>query len=379
MLYERLEALVGAFSLEDDAERRLIEGARMTVLSVSERHAWLVSRELHDTGDGAPVPSGKVLYAHRGGRAARLVAPSMQAAYLDETSIHRASDFAPVCFLEAGRAYVVGSAKGGVVMAVTWPETVNLSADAFEGLGLPPALSSAALYYAAFLIEQGRAMQREVPELLELPAPPAQPPLAPVVASETILQHPSPVEITGLPALPPFALPELELPEPPVGIFSRWETYYKHEDSEIMGAALGRSRAEIEAYTSELQGRVQGFSAIIQGEAARFQAEAEAYRAEIERSLQQARLTQERLLVSTQLAETSRQAHAQRLLQAEISSYEQAIMRYKEDVMRYQAQVQAALAARGQEIERAAQVRAKHLEQAQANLQLFTQTMEPYQ
>jgi hypothetical protein len=376
MLYQRLEALVGPFTVEDAAEERLVEGARMTALSVSDQHAWMVTRDYEDEGTGVEIPSGKVFYAHVEGRAARPVPAHMRASFADPLSIHAASDFSPVVYTENGKAYVHGAEPGGTVVAVGWPLEANLSSASLEGF--PETLLAPATYYAAHLVEWARAQRTEIPALLDVPEPPVAPVLAPLESTTLFPELAAAVEIDPLPSLPAFTLPALLVPEPPEDLFDKWEPYYAQEDAEIMGEALGRARVEIERYTNELQGRVQGYASRIQGETARFQAETEAYRAEIEKNMQQARLSQERLLTSAAQTDNMRQANAARQLQAEVSTYEQAILRYKEEVMSYQASVQARLAERTQVIEREAQVRAKHMEQSQQLAQLFQQSMQPY-
>jgi hypothetical protein len=392
---ERVAALCGASLPNPNAERLsqyLTDGARACIHALPEQDLWLVSESKEDTGAGVVLGNARLLYASVNGRAARLIPAAHKAVASDASSIHHATSFSPVFWLENGRAFVQGSQAGGTVTLVATP-VVDAMDEAIPSF--PDDLTTPVVYYAAAAALQVAAAALLAPDALAKIQAPASPSVTQYVvnavsysapAAPTFPQPPVPGDVqlptapsafvkpsVTLPATPTLAAFSLSAtpPTPPAApaysytdaasgaasattitaspaapVFTA-PTLHADYESDLNAFDLRAADDDFEAtvqFVNKVQQHLQQYQVSLQAAVAKFNEDVEAFRDKQTRAIEQARLDQERLVDDARRSDDAAKMNRAQQLQAAVQKYEAELRRYGAMVESYGVAVNAEVA-----------------------------------
>jgi hypothetical protein len=312
----RVEDRVGTISDTAALSDFLTAGAKYITNLLPAERLEKFTTNLTDAGSGISVTAHKVLSANKSSYGARKVPNTMAAQVANSSSIHYAGTTDPVYYILNGSAYVKPS--GGTVVAMAYPtvaygdSTITaFPSDLDEGVVLYASIQARLrqLTDLAMTTINGLSFVNQVP-----PAPPSAPSFTYAAATYTDAEYTSAVYVDALidtVASTGITFTDTLSYTPPVfsGSFTNTDTALTNQDIELANAHLNKIQTQLE----EMQ---KGLS----NSAGEFAKDKAVFDTDFQKAVQEAQLTQQRLIQQSQMQIELNKFNSQQALQTAISN-----------------------------------------------------------
>lgn len=320
----RVEDRIGAVSDDTALSDFLTAGAKFIVNILPMERLEKFTTDLADAGSGVSVVAVRILRAHKSNYSARRVDAGLAAQVVDSNSIHFASATDPAWYILNGLAYV--KPTSGTVVAMAYP-TVAYGDSTITAF--PSDLDEGVVLYACI---QGRLRQMSdltITTLGGLSISTFMKPIAPASPSFTyqdaVYSNASYTSAEYTPAIYVNALidtisatnisfADTLAYTPPVfgGSYSGTDTALTNQDIELANAHLNKVQAQLEQMQKDLLVSLNDFNKD-KGE----------FDANLQIAIQQAQLTQQRLIEQTRIQVELNRFNAQQALQEALQNASQ--------------------------------------------------------
>lgn len=323
----RIEDYVGTVSDTTAVSDWLTAGANYLIDRLPLEKFEKYTDEVADAGIGVSIKGKKVFRAHKSGYEAMRVSAGLKAQVVDSDSIHYHTATDPAFYIENGTLYIVPS--GGTAIALTYP-TVLHSDSAITVF--PPELEQAVVLYASIQA----AVQKynlSIATLLALALSAAEviptvPAAATFTYTDATLGTYTSTTIGTDEVVPTYTKPTFG------GAFTQANTYIvTNEDIDLASIELNRQSVVLNQYGADIQNELNEFNK-----------EALAYNATIQKQIEQARLTQQRILETANKTTDLSIINEAKTLEAQIAQYSANLQRYSEQFQAYVAETNRAVA-----------------------------------
>lgn len=330
-LKERIEDRIGSVGDDDALSSWLTAGAKLLINLMPETRLEKITVPLTDGGSGVDVTNSRPLSANKSGYGAIRISQHLIGRVSDANSIYAATSEYPAWYILNGLAYV--KPGGGTVLAAVYPE-VYAGDDTIDGFTRD--IDEAVVLYATI---QGRMRQindmvaNEIDTLsfstISVPTPPSAPSFIYIDANgETI----SSTSITFSNTLS-FSAPVF------TGNYTNTDTALGNQDIELSGGHLGKIQAQL----AEMQNDLAVSNSIFAKDRAEFEAA-------LQVAINNAQLTQQRLITAAQLAQDLNKSNEAMKLSQQVQEYASKLQLYGQEIGLYGAQVSQESARITQEI-----------------------------
>lgn len=335
-LKERIEDRIGSVGDDDALSSWLTAGARLIINLMPETRLEKFTTPLTDSGSGVSVTEARVLSANKSGYGALKVPQHLIARVSDANSIYAATSEYPAWYVLNGLAYV--KPGGGTVLAAVYPE-VYAGSDVIyiaPNTYFPRDIDEAVILYACI---QGRIRQindivtNEIDVLsfttLSIPTAPSAPAFVYIDANGEVISSTS-ISFSDT----------LNFTEPIfTGSYTNTDAALGNQDVELSSGHLNKVQTQL----SEWQNALAVSGAIFAKDRAEFEAA-------LQVAIQNAQLTQQRLITESQLAQDLSKSNEAMRLSQQVQEYASRLQLYGQEVSAYGAQVQQEIARISQEL-----------------------------
>lgn len=337
-LQSQIENLAGVTVAKADADAWLTDAAKDLINLLPTSCLYQVSTTITDDGtNGATPPSCRLVAVHKAGRPAREVPASDKAKLTDNGSLHQATELRPAFYRESGKIRI--EPGGGTVEVAEFP-TINDSDTATSVSGIPDELGPAAIVHAA-----RRALQKEVATVragiatdLTLPAVPTAPAAPAISYTNAAAATIASTSIGTLPAPPSYTKVG------PTLSFTNLDSWTADEDPEMVEAAAGKLRLQLEEFAQEIQEELSETNTALAD-----------YNSEVERIIQQAQIDAQKAAQEAQMATDVDVQNKWRATETALSEYAHELSRFQSQLGAYAQEAGAEMQDFAQRVQRDAQ------------------------
>ena len=282
--------------------------------------------DVTDAGVGVSVKGKKVFRAHKSGYEAMRIPAGLKAQAVDSDSIHYRTSTNPAFYIENGVLYIVPS--GGTAIALAYP-TVAYGDSTISVF--PPELEQGVVLYASIQA----AIQKynlSIATLLALSLAaseviPTAPAAATFTYTDAVLGTYTSTTIGSDEVVPTYTKPTFG------GSFTQANTYIvTSEDIDLASVELNRQSVVLNQHQADIQNELNEFNK-----------EALTYNSTIQKQIEQARLTQQRILENANKSTDLSIINEAKTLEAQISEYSANLQRYSEQFQSYVAETNRAV------------------------------------
>jgi len=330
-LKERVEDRIGSVSDDEALASWLNAGAKLITNLLPEQRLEKYTVPLTDAGSGVNIQAYRVLSANKAGYGAVRVGQHLIARVADSASIYSATTEFPAWYILNGLAYVKPS--GGTVIAMGFPEVYTGD---YAITNFPADVDETVVLYAAI---QGRMRQindmvvSEIDALTfttyTIPTAPSAPSFIYIDANGEVISSTSITFANTLNFIQPAF----------TGSYTNTDNALGNQDVELAGGHLSKIQTQL----AEMQNQL----AVSGGQ---FNKDKVEFDAALQVAIDNAQLTQQRLLTSAQLAQDLSKTNEAMKLSQQVQEYASALQLYGQQVNAYSAQLQQEVARISQEI-----------------------------
>lgn len=333
----QIEDYIGSFSDTSALDAWLTHAARLIVHLMPDNKAEKFTKTLTDGGSGISIEDYRPLWAHKSGYRAIKFPADMKARLSLSGSIYKATATSPAWYIELLKAYIVPS--GGSVVVVPLPTVVNTMSSITL---FPNEYKHGIVLYAAIqgLIQLLNTLSQTTLGGITFSSgtAPTTPPAPTFVYSDGSATSITSTSITFSDTLA-YTQPTFG------GSFAN------------IDSALGNADVELaRGHASQLQVHLENYSKDLQNNWSVFQKDKGEYDGTLQKAIEDARLTQQRLIEAARLGTDVSLQNKAKSLEAKVGEYVNKLQKFQTDISSYAAQVQ-------EEIQRITTLTQKHLGQ----------------